>query len=370
METIDSWPTTPFPEDEYRKRIAGLQRRAARAKVDALFVETPVNRLYLTGFRASNGVLLLEPGRDPCFYTDFRYLEMARKQLSFVKVAKLGKLPAQFGGAARRRRWRSVGYEGALTAGRLKAWREAMPSVETWKDVQGQIAELRSVKSALEQEVMRRAAHAGDRVFRYAVAEVSLGRTEWDARRIIRSWADRLAQGEGFSTIVCAGANASRCHHSPGLSMVRPGQGMLVDMGVLVQDYMSDMTRVVFYGRPSKKLAEIYKIVLAANRRAIRAVCAGKRCDQIDAVGRRVIEKAGYGKYFGHGLGHGIGLEVHESPRFAKDNKTVLKPGMILTVEPGIYLPGVGGVRIEDMVLVRRSGCDVLTGTPKELTCL
>ncbi|MEI6809361.1 MAG: M24 family metallopeptidase, partial [bacterium] len=148
---------------------------------------------------------------------------------------------------------------------------------------------------------------------------------------------------------------------------LKPGQELLLDFGLIAGSYLSDMTRVIFYGQPSREMRKIHSIVLDANRRAVDAVRPGRKCCRIDAVGRSVIEKAGYGKYFGHSLGHGVGLEIHEHPSFSTRDKSRLKPGMVMTVEPGIYLPGIGGVRIEDMVLVNDSGCDVLTSSPRSV---
>ena len=192
--------------------------------------------------------------------------------------------------------------------------------------------------------------------------------TEYDIRRELRYWGDRYGQAQPFA-IVCAGSNASRCHHIPGERILRKNQELLIDTGAMVQGYLSDITRTFFFGRPSNKLREIYDIVLKANMKAISRIQAGKTCHEIDTAARSLITRAGYSKYFGHGLGHGVGLQIHENPFFSQKNKMKLKAGMIVTVEPGIYLPGIGGVRIEDMVLVKRNGCEVLTKTPKELTC-
>jgi Xaa-Pro aminopeptidase len=217
---------------------------------------------------------------------------------------------------------------------------------------------------------MRNAIRAADDILRHVMREIRPGMTEWEIRRLIRSWTDRLSQGESFPCIVCAGSNASRCHHHPSERPLRRGQELLLDLGAVVDGYHSDMTRTLFCGPPSRKLREIYGIVLKANLAAVSVIRAGKKCGAVDAVARRIIEKAGYGKYFGHGLGHSVGLAIHEWPGFTADCQAILKPGMILTVEPGIYLPGVGGVRIEDMILVRRGGCEVLTRTPRTLEAM
>ena len=363
-------PTEPFPADEYRSRLAKLDRQLRRDKLDALLVVTDVNRLYLTGFQASNGILLLQPGKRATFFTDFRYLEAARAQLGFLDVEKIAKAADQLAPLAKRGKWARVGYEGSLPGGRLQGFKDAMPAVKEWRNAEGTVLDMRAIKSKRELAVLAVAVCTGDDAFERFLREARPGQSEWEMRRMIRRHADDLSQGESFDCIVCVGANASRCHHHPTLRPLRSGQELLIDMGVLVDGYCSDMTRVVFFGPPSPTLREIYRIVLAANRRAIAGVRAGMTSHAADRLARSVIEKAGYGRYFGHSLGHGIGLEVHEPGSLRAKGKERLPEGMVVTIEPGIYLPGVGGVRIEDVVVLRAKGCEVLTQTPKELLCL
>ena len=364
-----SQPTVPFPPGEYEGRFRRLTQRLRKDKLDAMFVLGESNRYYLTGFGSSAGVTVLEPGEQPSFFTDFRYLESARKQLAFLHVAKAGKWPEQFGRLAGRRRWKRVGYEGSLPAVRLKDLQAAMPQVGEWVEAEQHLRELRAIKSERELDVLRLAARMNDELLRRVLEEVHPGQTEWEIRRLLRSWVDRLGQRESFDCIVCAGANASKCHHHPSDSVLRNNMALLLDHGITVQSYRSDMTRTVFYGKPHPLVKKIHGIVLDANQRAIRAIRAGKSCGAIDAIARNVIEKAGYGKYFDHGVGHSLGIDIHEFPSFSRKAKPVLQPGMVLTVEPGIYLPGVGGVRIEDVVIVREDGCEVITASPRTI-CL
>jgi Xaa-Pro aminopeptidase len=364
-----SRPTSPFPPTEYAQRIERLTRRLRKERLDAMFVLGDSNRGYLTGFDSSAGVTLLEPGEQPSFFTDFRYLETALKQLSFMRVVKMGKFKEQFGRLAARHHWKRVGYEGSLSCARLKDLQAAIPGVGEWVESEQHLRELRAIKSKREQDALRLAAHTNDELLRHVLEEVEPGQTEWEIRRVLRAWVDRLGQCEAFDCIVCAGANASKCHHHPSDTALRNNMALLLDHGVTVQGYRSDMTRVVFYGKPHPTVSKIHRIVLEANRRAIRAIRAGKTCGAIDAIARRHIEKAGYGKYFDHGVGHSLGIDIHEFPSFARKNKTVLQPGMVMTVEPGIYLPGIGGVRIEDVVIVREDGCEVISASPRTI-CL
>jgi Xaa-Pro aminopeptidase len=352
---------------EFQSRVRRLARKVARNGLDALFVIEPVNRLYLTGLRTTNGILLVLPGDEAVFFTDFRYLEMARKTVGSARVRPLASVPDQFEPMARRLKWRKAGFEGAISALQLRSLREAMPTVKTWVESGEPIADLRARKSPAEQQAIRRAVALGDEVFRRTLAEIRPGLAEWDVRRVLRGWVDALdADRESFDCIISAGANASKPHAKVTRRIWRKGQPLLIDMGVRLDQYCSDMTRVVFAGRPSPTIGKIYDVVLTAQLKAIEAVRAGRTGREVDAAARRYIEKRGYGKCFGHGLGHGLGLEIRESPILNPLSRDVLRPGMVMTIEPGVYLPGVGGVRIEDVVIVRSDGCDVLTRTTKE----
>ncbi len=364
-------PTEPFPAAEYTGRLGRLARSIKSRRIDAAVVVGEINRAYLTGFEASNGILVVDPRARPVFHTDFRYLEAARTQLGFADVCKLRKPGERVASAARRKAWRKVAYEGGvLSAARLEAFKKALPDVKEWVNLDDILLDQRAVKSPREIAVLRAAVDANDEAFARIVADVRPGMTEWEMRRIARRHLDDLSQGEAFDAIIAVGANASRCHHHPGGDVLRAGMPLLIDMGALVQGYHSDMTRTVFAGPPSARMRKIYGIVLRAQKAAIRAIRPGRTCESIDAVARGIITRAGFGKRFDHGLGHGVGLQIHERPAFARKQVAKLKPGMVMTVEPGIYIPGFGGVRIEDIVLVTARGCEVLTKTPKALRVL
>jgi len=351
-------PAHNLPATEFTARIKALTAFQSRHALDAVFVSTGINRYYFTGLEASNGVLLLTS--VPAFYTDFRYLLVARKCVSFMAVKCIWRqVDEQDTLAAMGRTWRRVGYEGAISAARFETLRKALPHVE-WMDVSAAISEMRSIKSPAEQRAMRDAVRANGRAFANVRGQLRAGMREWDVRNLIRREMDAVGQGEAFDTIVCAGKNSAECHHHPDGTVIRMNRPVLIDMGVKLGYYCSDMTRSFCMGTPAPFYREIYRIVSEAQRKAIRGIRPGRCCAGIDALARRHIEKAGYGKYFGHSLGHSLGLEVHETPNFAATCKTVLKPGMTLTVEPGIYLPGRFGIRIEDVILVTSNGCEVL----------
>jgi len=341
-----------------------MQRIQKQQKLDAVLILSEVNRYYLTGLNASNGVLLF--GAESAFYTDSRYLEMARKAIAFLPVRTVWRREDESEVLQRLgRTWQRVGYEGSMSVARFQQLKSALPSVE-WVDVTASLNLLRAVKSRAEIAVLRRAFAATDAVFAAARQQVIPGMTEWTVRNIIRRGADFCGQGEAFDTIVCAGAHAAEPHHHPDDTFLLPQDTVLIDMGVKKDFYCSDMTRCFALGRPKKRYLEIKAIVADANKKAIRAVRPGVPCSAIDSIARTTITKAGYGRYFQHGTGHSIGLEIHEWPNFAPSCDALLEPGMVLSVEPGIYLPGQVGVRIEDVVLVTRTGCEVLTRTLQE----
>jgi Xaa-Pro aminopeptidase len=368
MTEAASGPALDLPSEEFEARVKRLRAWQVSERLDAVVIVTEVNRYYFTGLQTSNGVVLSERGQTPVFYTDFRYLAMAKSRLRFMPSQNLWRpSDEQSVLAGMGQTWRRVGYEGALSAARYNTLKAALPQVE-WVDIGGGLAAMRSVKSLSEQRLVRAAVAANDRLLATVLKQVVPGMSEWDIRTRVRREADLLGQGEAFDTIACVGRHAAECHHHPDTAVLKRGQLLLLDLGVKKNHYCSDLTRTVCCGTPSPLLRDVHRIVLEANRKAVRAIRPGRRCDEIDGVARRHIAKAGYGDYFGHGLGHSLGLEIHESPSFSASCKTELKPGMILTVEPGIYLPGRLGVRIEDVIRVTRTGCEVLSHAPRALT--
>lgn len=359
-----SHPAQHLPSKEFLLRLQRLQRIQKQQKLDAIIVLSEVNRYYLTGLNASNGVLF--SSAESAFYTDSRYLEMARKAIDFLPVRAVWRREDEPDVLQRLgRTWQRVGYEGSISVARFQQLQAALPAVE-WVDVTASLNLLRAVKSRAEVAALRRAFAATDAVFAAARQQIVPGMTEWTIRNMIRRGADFCGQGEAFDTIVCAGAHAAEPHHHPDDTIVQSNDAVLIDMGVKKDLYCSDMTRCFTLGRPRKRYLELKAIVAAANKNAIRAVRPGVPCSAIDARARGTIEKAGYGRYFQHSTGHSLGLEIHEWPTFSPSCEALLAPGMVLSVEPGIYLPGQVGVRIEDVVLVTRSGCEVLTRTLQE----
>ena len=358
-------PPASFPAEEYTRRIERFRRKLAKEGLDGAVVTRGISRLYLTGFESSAGTLLVDAAEGAVFVTDFRYIIMAERALPFARclLKKGGNDPAQ----AFLKKWKSCGYEELEAKATLDALFAKLPESCCRKPVDAALGELRAVKSRREIAALRRAVAQGDALYAWALPQIHPGMTEWDARAVFRRGADLFGQGESFDTIVCAGANGAECHHNPDLTVIRPGDPLLMDFGVILDRYHSDMTRCVHFGKPSALYRKVYGIVLEANRKAIEAIRPGMTGEEVDAVARGHIAKNGYGAAFGHSLGHSVGMEIHEGPNFSPNEKRVIKPGMVITVEPGIYLKGRLGVRIEDVVLVTKAGCEVLTTTPREL---
>lgn len=304
-------------------------------------------------------------------YTDFRYIPMAHRVAPKLKVKDVKcfakDLQRLFGGkgAAGRR----VGFEKSISVALFEQLKKALPKAK-FVDVTKEIAKARAVKDAQEIAKMRAASDLNVQIWKDARKKFRAGMTEREMAGIIRSMMFERGEGEAFDTIVCVGANAAECHHIPDDTVWNGKDPVLVDMGVKLGGYCSDMTRnIVPSGkgvRQSSTYRKVYDLVLKANEAAIAALKPGISGKKLDKIARDVIKKGGFGKCFGHSLGHGVGLEVHEAPNASTRSDWILKPGMYVTIEPGIYLEDNLGVRIEDLVLVTESGCEVLTAAAEK----
>ena len=352
---------------EHLDRIERLQAAMAAADVDAVFLYSPVNRYYFTGLTTSNGLLLVERQGTPLFYTDFRYLEVAHRVLRGVEIRKFKAATEQLADYAElAKSWKTIGYEGNLTVAQFLPLQEAMKQAK-WTSITAMVATLRAVKSATELDALRRSAAANDALFADLMATFRPGMSELEMLRQFRMKEAARGLSESFDPILCAGTNAVERHHQPDETILQPESELLIDMGVLVDHYCSDMTRTVYFGTPTARFKEIHSIVLEANQAVIAAVKPGLKCSEVDKIARDIIGKYGYAEYFDHGLGHSVGLEIHEMPAFSRTCDTVLEPGMVITDEPGIYISGDVGVRIEDLLVVTETGCEVLSKTAHEI---
>ncbi len=305
-------------------------------------------------------------------FTDPRYdLQAAEQSDCDVKIAT-GTLMAEAVREIRKRRLRRLGVEGerlshqaALDLG------SALGKSVTMKPVAGMVETLRAVKSSDEQDAIRRSVVLNSKTYDRALKQFRVGMTERElAARIGYEMRKLGAEGESFPAIVASGAHSALPHAEPRNVAVTTGQLLLVDMGASLDGYASDMTRMAHVGKPGRKARELYAAVLEAQLTALEAVKPGVMAGEVDAAARKVLKRLGYGEQFRHSTGHGLGLEIHEMPRLGAKSEVRLEPGMAVTIEPGAYLAGFGGVRIEDTVLVTESGCEVLTPTSKELVVL
>jgi Xaa-Pro aminopeptidase len=327
-----------------------------------LLVTAPTNVRYLTGLESSNAALLVEPDARATVYTDFRYAEKARAlEVELVETSRY-----LYRSLAELLAGRRVGFEAAhMTVASHQALEEGGVELVPTSSV---VEALRAVKEEGELAAMRRAAALSDEVFDALSKERFAGRSEralaWWMERAFR---DAGAENVSFPTIVAAGATGASPHADPGQRVVEAGMLVTVDAGCIVDGYCSDCTRTFAVGDPAELLLEAYELCLEAQLAGLAAVRAGVHGRAADASSREPVESAGLGWAYGHGLGHGVGLEVHEAPVLRPESTDVLETGNTVTVEPGIYFPGEGGVRIEDLVLVTSDGCERLTQFPKEL---
>lgn len=354
------------------KRIDRLMTRLEDLKVDALLVASAANRRYLSGFTGSSALLYISKTKK-IIITDFRYIEQATNQCPGFEVVNQGtlgliKTALQI---AKSEKVKYIGFESAHT--NYSTYKQLSEHSEfEFVPTENVVEELRQIKDEEELAKIRKAESIGDLAFSKIIPLINLeyknGLTENDIvlelERIMRQ---NGASGTSFNPIVAAGAKSSICHAVPGAQTLNHGDFVVMDFGCIYEGYCSDMTRTIVIGEASDKHNEIYHTVLKAQLAALQGIKPGMRGKEVDSIARNIISEAGYGEYFGHGLGHSTGLEIHENPRFSMAEETVIKPGMVLTVEPGIYIPGFGGVRIEDMVVVTESGIENLTHSPKDL---
>jgi Xaa-Pro aminopeptidase len=338
-------------------------------EVDLLLVTSLVNVRYMTGYTGSNGLAVVGP-QTRVFVTDFRYVDQAEQEVdsSYDRRRDQQDLLHAVSEALPEGRLR-LGFDDAnLTVRQHEKLRELLEDRVELVGAGGLVEKLRAVKEPGEIEKIRVATAAADAAFAHLLEQGLAGRTERDlVTALERAMVDQGASRPSFGSIVAAGPNGALPHAAPRDVEVRSGQLVVIDWGAEVDGYCSDCTRTVAIGEPGEEARAVYELVLEAQRAGVGAVRAGAGGREVDAVARRVIEAGGHGDEFGHGLGHGVGIEVHEAPRLSTRSEDELEPGNVVTVEPGVYLPGRLGVRIEDLVVVGEDGCEILTGLDKEL---
>jgi Xaa-Pro aminopeptidase len=355
---------------DHSKRLQTLFASLPKLRLDQLLITHLPNIRYLCGFTGSAGALLVG-GAEPVFFTDGRYAEQAHEEVRGARIVVQARAPLTSVGRwlTRRRAAARVGIEGAhLTVAAEARLRSLLPKHLKLRSTSGAVEQQRMIKDASEIELLRKAVNLGSSLFAPMLKTIRPGVAESTVAAKLEYAARRAGtEGMSFDTIVAAGAR-SALPHGRASAAPMPSHGLVVlDYGVILSGYCSDMTRTVAVGRVSSKERGWYAAVLESQLAGIAAVRPGATAGEVDEAARKVLKKNGLGTYFTHSTGHGVGLEVHESPRLASGENTVLEPGMVLTIEPGVYIPGAGGVRIEDMILVTKTGRDVLTPTTKEL---
>jgi Xaa-Pro aminopeptidase len=347
-----------------RDRGDRLEAQLTERGLDRMLVTDLVNVRYLTGFTGTNGACVCGPGVR-LFLTDFRYTERAEEEVEGWETATI--TSDWLKGIAERLEGK-VGFEDDHMSVRLlKKLEEKLAEGVEMVPAGGRVEELRRVKDAGELTAIEEAAKLADEVWRWSTEQGLAGRTERDVARAAEAHMRELGADPSFPTIVAAGPNGALPHAEPGEREIGRGELVVFDMGALLDGYCSDGTRTFATGDPGEEAIAVYEVVREAQAASLEAIRAGVNGEDVDKVAREVIDSAGHGDRFGHGLGHGVGLEVHEGPRLSLRSDDVLAAGEVVTVEPGIYLPGRLGVRIEDLVVVTEEGLRNLSSLPKEL---
>ncbi len=350
-------------------RLKTFAETVSAAHLDGFVVTHPANLRYLCGYTGSNGLLLFLGGRR-VFFTDGRYTEQAREEVQGAGIV-IAKGPLVEAAAKRIDKMKSaaIGFEADHTSVVAAAeLRKAVHKKISWKPTSGLTIRQRMIKDADELEVLREAVNLGAAVYEEALKSIRAGVPESEVAGVLEFAARRSgADGMSFETIVAAGKRAA-LPHGRATAQAIPRRGfVVVDSGVILRGYCSDMTRTVHVGRAGRQEREWYTAVLEAQLAGIAAVRAGATAGEVDQAARGVLRRAKLDQYFTHSTGHGVGLEIHEPPRLGRKQDEELQPGMVITVEPGIYIPDKGGIRIEDMVVVTETGCEILTPVSKQL---
>ena len=340
--------------------------------LDAMVITDPYNMRHISGFRGGEGILYISESQK-VLITDSRYTEQAGKESDFTVIEenanhKREEILIECISAEGKKSGFSMGYEDeSLLCAQFDKLKAAL-KVEQWVPMGRRVDALRRIKTEEELSYLQKAEEIGDKAFDKILTILKPGMTELEVGAELEYLMKKEgAENTSFDTIIASGVNSSMPHAIPGEKKLEEGDFVTMDFGCKYKGYCSDMTRTVVLGKASEKQKEIYDTVLKAQLAALEALKAGVTGKSVDKVARDIITEAGYGDCFGHGLGHSVGLFIHENPRLSPSDETVLQAGMVETVEPGIYVPGFGGVRIEDMVVVTEDGYRNLAHSPKEL---
>ena len=351
--------------------IAKITAQLPEHGLDAMLVTSAPGERYAVGFEGEGWVLVSRDGAR--YSTDGRYIEAARQQVTGAEIVLTERGQSHLALAReeiRRRGLKRVGFEsGRVSADELGRWKDSLPCELV--AAQGLLDGLRAAKDEEELARMRQAQRITDEAFREILNFIRPGLTEQEvAARLVYELLRRGGRRVSFDPIVAAGANGSMPHAVAGETVIQPGMFVTMDFGCVYEGYCSDMTRTVAVGQPTDEMERVYHTVLEAQRAGIAAARAGVTGSEVDRAARQAIQQAGYGSFFSHSFGHSLGLEIHESPNASPSEQTVFPAGAVISAEPGIYLPGHFGVRIEDVLVLREGGCEDITQAPKNLIVL
>ena len=349
-------------------RVRSLREVLSETEAEALFVSSRYNIRYLSGFTGDSGWLLVT-NNNAYLITDFRFVIQAKNEAPGVEVVMYwDKMVDTLKDILFQEKIYKLGFEADhQTYSQYQKLSEALSEVKL-VGLRSVVEQLRSRKDPGEIETIKKAVDIADEAFNHVLGFIKPGIKEFELAAEIEYYLRKSgAEKPSFDTIIGSGFRGALPHGTASKRQVREGDLIVIDFGAMLNGYCSDLTRTVAVGKVLQDQRTVYEIVLEAQQAAIASVRPGVKCSEVDAVARKIIEEKGYGKDFGHGLGHGVGLEIHESPRLNTRNHEELTEGMVITIEPGIYLDGWGGVRIEDIVVVTPNGCEVLTKSRKDL---
>ena len=352
------------------EKLQRFRENLAAEKIDAMIITNPYNRRYISNFTGTSGIVVISE-KEAKFITDFRYTEQAAKQAGGFEIVKhTGPIENEVAAQLKAMGAKKVGFEqDDLTFALYKTYEGVVEGELV--PLSGFVEKLRLIKTPEEIKILKDAADIADAAFEHILGFIRPGLTEMEVSNELEFFMRKAgATSSSFDTIVASGARSALPHGVASDKVIEKGDFVTLDYGALYKGYISDITRTVAVGEPSDELKKIYGITLEAQVYAMENIKPGLTGKQADALARDIIAAKGYGEYFGHSLGHGIGLEVHEGPGLSFKSDIVLEKGMTVTCEPGIYLPGVGGVRIEDDLLLTEGGNERLTHSTKELIIL
>ncbi|WP_042355084.1 M24 family metallopeptidase [Bacillus rubiinfantis] len=352
------------------EKLKKLRTAFTEHGVDGVLITSPYNRRYISNFTGTAGVVLISADKA-LFITDFRYIEQASKQCTGFEIIKISEtIPKEIAAQVKNLGIKKLGFEEEYVT--YSSFKEFEKEVKAeLVPLSGVIEKLRLIKSDAEIKILKEAADIADAAFKHIIEFIRPGKTELEVSNELEFFMRKAgATSSSFDTIVASGVRSALPHGVASDKVIESGDMVTMDYGAYYKGYVSDITRTVAVGEPDSQLKEIYQIVLDAQLRGMDGFKPGMTGKEADALTRDYITEKGYGDYFGHSTGHGIGLEVHEGPALSMKSDIVLQPGMVVTCEPGIYVPGLGGVRIEDDTLITNDHNEALTHSTKELIIL